>query len=280
MIGRWPHGAIELLLQQGMTRAKARSAARTHGAWLRRIRTKLVRAFGSNRLGNPSDPTSDLIYIILARKTAERAYQAAFHRLQELGDWDEIANYPPRKIALAIRGSGLEKRKARAVTLALRAIRNRFGKVDLRHARHLDDRRLFEFLTGLPEVGPKSALCVMLYTLDRDVYPVDAHNGRVASRLGVGDRFGVDLERLDHKARQRVLPSLIPSALRFDLHVGFILLGRAVCRARPLCEKCVLRSECWYYRRTNTNNDSQRDRGLGRAIGTRHMRRAPMEVRS
>ena len=42
-------------------------------------------------------------------------------------------------------------------------------------------------LTGLPGVGPKTAACVLLFSLGRPLMPVDTHVHRVARRLGVID---------------------------------------------------------------------------------------------
>ena len=45
--------------------------------------------------------------------------------------------------------------------------------------------RPLAFLCTLPEIGPKSAACVMMCSLDRPAFPVDAHVGRVLERLGI-----------------------------------------------------------------------------------------------
>src|SRR5690606_4079911 len=150
-----------------------------------------------------------------------------------------------RQIEKAIRGGGLEAKKARAVASGLRAIRDRFGKADLRLARGLGDDDLFKFLSALPEVGPKSARCVMLYSFGRAVFPVDAHVGRVLARLGCMAPVGIDLGPMNHKARQRALETTIPPDLRYGLHVNLVAHGRAICTAtRPLCEGCSLAPRC------------------------------------
>ena len=40
-------------------------------------------------------------------------------------------------------------------------------------------------LSRLPGVGPKTAACVLLFSLDRPHFPVDTHVHRVAIRLGL-----------------------------------------------------------------------------------------------
>ena len=42
-------------------------------------------------MGNKTDPTDELVYIILSRKTPERAYQRGFELLkQRFSTWDEL----------------------------------------------------------------------------------------------------------------------------------------------------------------------------------------------
>ena len=49
----------------------------------------------------------------------------------------------------------------------------------------MSDAEAQAYLTGLPGVGPKTAACVLLFSLERPVMPVDTHVHRVARRLGV-----------------------------------------------------------------------------------------------
>ena len=76
----------------------------------------------------------------------------------------------------------------------------------------------------------------MMYSFDRQVFPVDTHVGRVLTRIGLYRELGLDLEGLDHKQLQNVLAELIPPNLRYSLHVNLLVHGREVCTAqRPKC---------------------------------------------
>jgi endonuclease III len=151
------------------------------------------------------------------------------------------------RIEQVIRGGGLEAKKARAISAGLKAIADRFGRADLTLARDLEDEELFAFLSALPEVGPKSSRCVMLYSFGRAVFPVDAHVGRVLARLGCMLKIGIDLGPMGHKERQKALVKTVPPDLRYGLHVNLIAHGRTICGARrPLCDLCVLAPRCAY----------------------------------
>jgi endonuclease-3 len=92
---------------------------------------------------------------------------------------------------------------------------------------------------SLPGIGPKTAAVVLSFALGRDAMPVDTHVHRVTRRL----RFipaSATAERAD-----RMLHELIPDGLRTPLHVGFIRLGREICKApTPRCRVCPLKDLC------------------------------------
>ena len=98
---------------------------------------------------------------------------------------------------------------------------------------------LWHLLISLPGVGPKTAACVLLFSLDRPYFPVDTHVHRVSIRLGLVG------ERATAVQAQAALQEAVPPELVYDLHMGLIRHGRAVCVARrPLCSECVLADLC------------------------------------
>jgi endonuclease III len=79
-----------------------------------------------------------------------------------------------------------------------------------------------------------------MYTLGRDVFPADVHCLRVMERLGWLMRNGQRMETMADEAQ-----SLIPPALRKELHISLIQHGRAVCKpAKPDCGACCLARFC------------------------------------
>ena len=94
-------------------------------------------------------------------------------------------------------------------------------------------------LTTLPGIAIKSAKCVMMYSLDRQVLPVDTHLRRLGERLG-WVRSGLSERRIHQE-----MESIVPADQRYSLHVNAIWHGRAVCRAlRPRCDACVIAEFC------------------------------------
>ncbi|MDP9439702.1 MAG: endonuclease III [Actinomycetota bacterium] len=213
---------------------------------LERLSTDLHELHGTPDLGNHADPLDELVYIILSRRTNEGAYQSAYRSLRAaFRTWEEVADAPVEAVESAISASGLARRKAVSIGAFLRTIRDRFGACTLESLRSWEDDEVLDFLDDLPGVGTKSALCVMLYSLGRPVFPVDAHVGRVLGRLGVLEPAGIDLVEMEHRPRQRVLLDAIPPHLRYGLHVNLVVHGRFPCRAvRPACVQCPLLDRC------------------------------------
>jgi len=217
---------------------------------LREVARILAVLYGSPDLGNKRDPTDELVYIILSRKTREGAYQQCFDALKKrFRTWDKLLDTRRDEVEKLVFSGGLSGKKITSLYGALGKLRETFGSCTMEPARDWPDEKLEAFLCELPEIQRKSAYCVMLYSFGRQVFPADTHVGRVLSRIAPYRELGLSLEGLDHKKLQSELAELIPPNLRYSLHVNLVEHGRSVCKSpKPLCEKCELRSLCGYYR--------------------------------
>ncbi len=95
------------------------------------------------------------------------------------------------------------------------------------------------YLVSLPGVGPKTARCVLMYSLGRYVLPVDTHVWRVSERLG-----WVAGGKHPDERRSAELEGKIDPSLRYSLHVTMVAHGRKTCGVHPRCERCVLEPLC------------------------------------
>lgn len=230
---------------------------------LREVARILAVVHGNPRLGNKQDPIDELVYIILSRKTREKAYQETFELLKSRFDsWDELLTVGPAVVEKLVRGGGLSEKKTESLFGALAIIQERFGSCTLEPARDWDDDELESFLCSLPEIQKKSAYCIMMYTMGRMVFPVDTHVGRILARIGIYRELGLDLDGLDHKKLQKVLADLIPPNLRYSLHVNLVAHGREVCPATtPHCERCEVRGFCRTFRAMEFERLKDNNRG-------------------
>lgn len=123
--------------------------------------------------------------------------------------------------------------------IGFRLLQSRFGRVTLAPLRIMSDTEAEAMLLQLPGVGKKVARCVLLYSLHRDVFPVDTHCFRVLKRLGLVP------QHLAYRQAHDALQSAVPKPARRSLHVNLIRHGRAVCTAHhPQCPACPLLQCC------------------------------------
>jgi len=193
---------------------------------------------------NLKDPLDELLFIICSTQTGEASYRSTFRSLKETFPTHlQIAEAPAEYIARPIISGGLSNQKAKAIRDIFDVIVAKFGEPTLKPLRKMSDTNAEAFLLSLPRVGKKVARCVLMYSLGRQVFPVDTHCWRITRRLGwirptQKDRHCAprDMDRLQSK---------IPPELRYSLHVNMISLGREICTATsPRCEECPIAVWC------------------------------------
>jgi endonuclease-3 len=209
-------------------------------ARLRQIARRLRRAYGAPPAPRRLPPLDELVLTILSQNTndtnRDRAYADLRHRLPE---WDDVADAPLPVIERAIRSGGLAPTKAPRIRAVLRALRDRGISLDDRALRRIRHDRLYDLLVALPGVGPKTAACVLLFSLDRPYFPVDTHVHRVAIRLGLVPPKATAVQT------QAQLQAALAAAEMYEVHMNLIRHGRHVCVAlRPICSQCVLNDIC------------------------------------
>ncbi len=84
---------------------------------MREVARILAVLYGSPDLQNKADPTDELVYIILARKTREGAYQRGFDALKKrFRTWDRLLDAPRAEVEKLVFSGGLSGKKSRACT--------------------------------------------------------------------------------------------------------------------------------------------------------------------
>ena len=189
------------------------------------------------------DALSELIMTVLSQNTSDKNSRPAFQSLgTAFPDWAAVARAPVGEIEAAIRSGGLAQIKARRIKLILKRIQESRGSLDLEFLRGMPLDEAKAWLKALPGVGPKTAACVLLFSLGRPMLPVDTHVHRVARRLGLID------PRASREQAHDILETLVPPQDIYRFHILLIEHGRRLCRAaRPLCPRCPLRPGCAYF---------------------------------
>ena len=176
-----------------------------------------------------------LILTILSAQTTDKAVLKVKKPL--------FARYPtPVKLAKAkiadvepiIHSLGYYHAKAKNIIAASQTLLDNFsGSVP----------ETMEELLTIPGVGRKTANIVLYHALGKNEgIAVDTHVRRLAQRIGFSDTDNVEVIERD-------LMILFPRDLWGDLTDVLIAHGRATCDARkPVCEDCVIKGECRYYK--------------------------------
>lgn len=207
---------------------------------LRAIHDRLEKRFGPLAPPRAADPLDELILTVLSQHTSDLNAERAFVDLRAaFPTWDAVVDAPAANVADAIRSGGLANTKAPRIQAILGEVREREGSFSLERLRTMGDEEARGYLTSFRGIGPKTAAVVLSFALGRDAMPVDTHVHRVTRRLGIIP------DRATAEHADRLLHDLVPDGLRTPLHVGFIRLGREICKAPvPSCWGCPLKDLC------------------------------------
>ena len=203
---------------------------------LRRIVSRLRTEYGRPVNHPHRRPIDELVLTVLSQNTNDRNRDVAYHRLRErFATWAEVRDAQVAEIEETIRPGGLAPTKAARIAEMLRAL----GDDDLCWLETADLEEARQYLCSLPGVGRKTAVCVLLFSFDRQDVPVDTHVYRVGGRLGLWpERASFDLA---HDTLLRL------SEDAYETHVSLIRHGRRTCTARaPRCRECPLLRMCPY----------------------------------
>jgi endonuclease-3 len=209
---------------------------------LPRILAMLEAAYGRPVWQSSGEPLTELVQTILSQHTSDSNAGRAFRSLCErFPSFAAVRDAPLPLVAEAIRAGGLAEVKAQRIQAVLRALSVDGGPPALPDLTAWPLAEARRFLTGLPGVGPKTAACVLLFSLGRPALPVDTHVHRVSRRLGLIPA------RMSADAAHAALEAMTPPADVYSLHICLIRHGRRVCRAlAPRCAACVVQALCPY----------------------------------
>jgi endonuclease-3 len=207
---------------------------------LERIIELLEREYGVPRRPRRDDPLESLIVTILSQNTNDINRDKAYERLRErFRSWQEIHDAPEEEIAEAIRVGGLANIKSRRIKAILHSIKEEHGGFDLSFLRDMPIEEAEKALLSYKGVGLKTAKVVLLFSLGKEVFPVDTHIHRVSKRLGLVP------EKATREQTHEIMGDLVPPKKMYPFHLNLIAHGRKICTARaPRCPMCVLDPLC------------------------------------
>jgi endonuclease-3 len=180
------------------------------------------------------DPFRVLVGTILSQRTRDEMTEKATDQLfAKYADAPALAEADTADVERHIRPVGFYHQKAPQIQRVSRILVERYGgRVP----------STYEELMELPQVGSKTANCVLVYGFGIPRIPVDTHVHRVSNRLGLVT------EKTPEKT-EAALMAVVPRRYWLAVNELFIEFGKEICRPiGPRCEVCSFRSFCRHYR--------------------------------
>ncbi len=186
-----------------------------------------------------TDPLDMLIGTLLSQNTNDRNSHRAYLELRKrFPTWKKVAEAPVGAIASAIKVGGMKNQKSSRIKALLRTVHKDYGSYRIRGLEKMKKDEIISMITGFHGIGFKTAACVLLFSLRREVFPVDTHIHRICNRLGL-----IKTKTPDQTFETMKL--LVPEGKSYSFHTNLIRFGRTICLAqRPRCGQCPLYDAC------------------------------------
>ncbi|MDP2366248.1 MAG: endonuclease III [Ignavibacteria bacterium] len=184
-------------------------------------------------------PLDAIIGTILSQNTNDKnSYQAYRNLKDNFSDWDKLAELKAIQIEKYIKIAGLGKQKSKAIYELLQSLKTKQKSVSLDQIKRNSDEEILNELTSYNGVGVKTASCVLLFSLGRNVCPVDTHVHRTLNRIGIVKTNTPEKTFCE-------ITNQIPENTAHSFHTNLIRLGREICKpSNPACSICPLRKIC------------------------------------
>ncbi len=205
------------------------------------VADELEMIFGKPKLRKSGD--SKILDVLIATKlsqnTTDKSSFKAFTRLKEKYiKWENVADASESGIRDCIKVCGLANTKSRDIKQMLKEMIVKYGKLDLSFFEKMSDEDIYNELLSFNGIGLKTASCVLVFALGRDVFPVDTHVHRTLNRLGIVKTNSP--EKTFEQAND-----ILPEGRKYELHTNLIKFGRNICKAKnPICSICNFYSLC------------------------------------
>ena len=180
------------------------------------------------------DPFRVLVGTILSQRTRDEMTEKATDQLfAAYPDAAALAAADTADVERRIRPVGFYRQKAPQIQRVSRILVERYaGRVP----------STYEELMDLPQVGSKTANCVLVYGFGIPRIPVDTHVHRVSNRLGL-------VTTKTPEKTEDALMAVVPRRYWLAVNELFIEFGKDVCRPiGPRCGACSFSSFCRPYR--------------------------------
>lgn len=176
-----------------------------------------------------------LIATVLSAQCTDKRVNMVTKKLFSKYDLNSLASANLKDIEIILYSLGNYKRKSEyVVNIAKHLINDYNGIVP-------NDRK---YLESLPGVGRKTCNVVLSNIYNVPAIAVDTHVERVSKRLKLAT-INDDVGKIEKK-----LMKYFPKEKWVRIHHQMVLFGRYICKSKnPICDKCLFKEECKYYKK-------------------------------
>jgi len=178
-----------------------------------------------------------MVGAVLTQNTNWANVEKAIRNLKEHGLLSVEALYTisPDDLAKEIRPAGYFNVKTKRLKNLIRFLVERYDG-SLAQLAGEETENLREQLLAVNGIGPETADSILLYSLERAVFVVDAYTHRILLRHGMAD------EQVDYHELQEMFVDNLPEDAHLfnELHALIVRTGKEYCKRKPLCTDCPL----------------------------------------
>ncbi len=185
----------------------------------------------------PGDRFEIMVSAILTQNTRWENVEKSLQNLrnQEITTFEEILNTPEETLKSLIKPSGFYNQKAERLKLLAEYVIANKGIYGLMKK---NKNVLRNELLSIKGIGPETADSILLYALDKLIFPIDAYTKRFWMRFFGEQKRYHELQNIFHKA--------LPKDLEIykEMHALIVELCKNHCRKKMMCNSCPLSKKC------------------------------------
>jgi endonuclease-3 related protein len=197
----------------------------------------LLRHFGPQEWWPGETTLEIMVGAVLTQNTSWTNVEKAIRNLKDHGllSLKALNTIPIDALAQEIRPSGYYNIKAKRLKNLIRLFFEQYGG-SLERLSSADTGDLREHLLEVNGVGPETADSILLYSLQRPVFVVDAYTHRILLRHGMAE------EQMEYHELQGLFMDNLPDDVDLfnEFHALIVMAGKEYCKRKPLCHACPL----------------------------------------
>ena len=201
---------------------------------------QMFAAFGPRHWWPAKTAEEVIIGAILAQNTSWSNARKAIDALHRagIGTFKAIHETDLQRLANLIKSARFMNQKAKTLRVFSGYFKDRYS-FSLRRMKKVDLHTLRAELLDLYRIGPETADSILLYSLEKPTFVIDAYTKRICSR------HDVLAESESYDTFQQFFMDNLPQDVRLynEYHALLVHTGYLYCKPKPLCEACPLRSE-------------------------------------